>query len=154
MRHGDAEPAGADGDRARRLSRVGRAQVEAAARGLHRQGVAPDEVRSSPLPRALETASIVSQTLGVSPPEPWPLLAGGDPDEILSALTAGGGRLLLVGHEPTQGERVSLAACGIAGPRTPLGTAGCACLEFGGKPRPGAGRLVWFVPGDHLAALA
>jgi phosphohistidine phosphatase len=117
LRHGDAE-AGEDDD-ARRLTGKGERQAELAGRALAALGVPLDACLSSPKRRALDTARLASQYVGVNA-EPSGALAGGDfdPDE----LAAGRDSTLLVGHEPdfsraierSTGARVDLKKGGIA----------------------------------------
>jgi len=109
VRHGEAGPADAGGDRGRHLSAGGVARVEELAEQLARERWKPDRVFSSPLVRALETASILARAAGANAPEIAPLEAlepNADPEDIEDALEARGavtGHVALVGHQPLLG---------------------------------------------------
>jgi phosphohistidine phosphatase len=105
LRHGIAEDAVPGGDdTARPLSSRGRIRMRAAARGMRRVGVRIDALLTSPMRRALETASIVAEVYGGRPqPRVVPALAQGvAPAEMLRALRPAlrGGDVLVAGHEP------------------------------------------------------
>lgn len=121
LRHADAAPAHegqADADRP--LTEKGRRQSLVAGAALRRLGISIDVCLTSPKLRALDTARIVCEQLGVEV-EIAPELAGGpfDPE----ALAAGRGEVLLVGHEPdlsdaiheVTGGRVRMKKSGLAG---------------------------------------
>jgi phosphohistidine phosphatase len=125
LRHGEAEPHDADADDARRLTERGREQSRAAGRALAALGVEFQHVFTSPKVRALETARLACEALGVEPVEHEPLRAGFDRDDALELLAATGDdqRVLIVGHDPDfsqlvhdiTGGRVALKKGGIAG---------------------------------------
>lgn len=96
LRHGDAEEA-SGGDAARRLTRQGERQSEAAGRALVALGSEIDACLASTRVRAAETARLACQALGIEP-ELTDALRGGRFDG--PGLTAGRGSVLLVGHEP------------------------------------------------------
>jgi phosphohistidine phosphatase len=118
LRHGDAEDAGDDD--ARRLTRKGERQADAAGRALAALEVRLDACLSSPKTRALDSARITCGHLDLEP-EPTESLAGGDFDP--GKLAAGRGEVLLVGHEPdfsraiaqATGARVEIKKGGLAG---------------------------------------
>lgn len=119
LRHGDTEE-GAD-DAARKLTEAGERQADIAGRALSRLGAELDACVSSPKVRALDTARIACRHLGLEP-EATDALAGGDFDPVAVAASAGGGNVLLVGHEPdfsgainaTTGGRVEIKKGGLA----------------------------------------
>jgi phosphohistidine phosphatase len=96
LRHGDAEDSGSD-DAARRLTAKGERQSRAAGAALAALGIRIDACISSPKVRSLATARLACEPLGVEP-EVSETLRGGDFEP--SALAAGRGTVLLVGHEP------------------------------------------------------
>jgi phosphohistidine phosphatase len=96
LRHGDAED-GDGGDAARKLTPKGERQAQTAGRALAAMGAKINTCLASPKVRALNTARIACQTLGLEP-EVAEELRGGPFDSL--ALTAGRGNVLLVGHEP------------------------------------------------------
>lgn len=105
MRHGIAVEHGTGGypDDARPLTPEGEARVGEIAKGLKRLKIGLDRIVTSPLPRALRTAEIVAEVLGMK-----------DALETCDALRAGVGgrairdwlatradrRLMIVGHNP------------------------------------------------------
>ncbi len=96
LRHGDAEDGTGD-DASRRLTPKGERQAEAAGSALAAMGAEIDTCLTSPKVRALDTARIACDVLGLEP-EIAEELRGGPFDSL--ALTAGRGNALLVGHEP------------------------------------------------------
>jgi phosphohistidine phosphatase len=104
LRHGEAESA-ADDDASRRLTEKGERQAVTAGTALAALDAEIDACLTSPKVRALETARIACEALGLEP-EVCEALAGGDfdPDE----LTAGRGTVLLVGHEPDFSRAIQL----------------------------------------------
>jgi phosphohistidine phosphatase len=96
LRHGDAAEGSPDAERP--LTEKGEAQARAAGRALHALGVKIDACLTSPRVRAIETARIACEPLGVEP-RLEPKLSGGPFDA--EALAAGlGDEVLLVGHDP------------------------------------------------------
>jgi phosphohistidine phosphatase len=96
LRHGDAEDGHGD-DAARRLTAKGERQARAAGRALAALGAGIDACVASPKVRALDTARLACEALGLEP-EVAEELRGGPFDSL--ALAAGRGAVLLVGHEP------------------------------------------------------
>jgi len=96
LRHGDAEDGSGD-DAARRLTRKGEHQAEAAGRAVAALGAEIDVCLTSPKVRAADTARLACQALGLAP-EVAVELRGGPFDS--PGLAAGRGNALLVGHEP------------------------------------------------------
>lgn len=96
LRHGEAENGDGD-DAGRRLTEKGERQAGDAGRALAELGVAIEACLASPKARALETARIACEALGVEV-EVTEALRGGPFDAL--DLAAGRGEVLLVGHEP------------------------------------------------------
>jgi phosphohistidine phosphatase len=96
LRHGDAEEGQGD-DAARRLTPKGERQAEAAGRALAALAAKPDACLTSPKVRAADTARLACEVLELKP-EIAEELRGGPFDS--TALAAGRGDVLLVGHEP------------------------------------------------------
>lgn len=120
LRHGDAEHGSPDEQRP--LTDKGRRQAAAAGHALGRLGVELHACLASPRVRALDTARIACETLGLEP-EVERRLAGGafDPGD----LAAGRGEVLLVGHEPD----LSDAIARLTGARADMKKGGLAGLE-------------------------
>ena len=118
LRHGEAED-GSD-DFARELTEKGRRQATAAGEALAALDANIDACLTSPLVRAVQTADLACEALGVEP-ERAPELSGGHFDPF--ALVAGRGDVLLVGHEPDfsravgdlTGARIEMKKGGLAG---------------------------------------
>ena len=125
LRHGEAEPHDARPDPERRLTERGEAQSRDAGRALATLDVSFTLVFTSPKVRALETARLACEALGVEPVVHPPLGEGFDVHEALALAAAGGedARTLLVGHEPDlsqvlhdlTGARAQMKKGGIAG---------------------------------------
>ena len=96
LRHGEAEDA-AETDAARRLTEKGEAQARDAGRALAGLGARIEACLASPKVRALETARLACEALGVEV-EVTEALRGGPFDAL--ELAARRGEVLLVGHEP------------------------------------------------------
>ena len=96
LRHGEAEAAASD-DAGRRLTEKGERQALDAGKALRALGVEIDACLASPKVRALETARIACEALGIEV-EVTEALRGGPFDAL--DLAAGRGEVLLVGHEP------------------------------------------------------
>jgi phosphohistidine phosphatase len=120
LRHGDAEDGDGADDAARELTDNGRRQAGRAGRALAALDEGLDACLTSPKVRALDTARIACEHLGVEP-ETDEELAGGGLD--LASVSAGRGDVLLVGHEPdfstaigdATGARIKLKKGGLAG---------------------------------------
>jgi phosphohistidine phosphatase len=121
LRHGDAEDGDGD-DAARRLTGKGERQARAAGEALSALGAEIDACLTSPKMRAVETARLACEPLGVDP-ETVPELRGGHFDAL--ALAAGRGEVLLVGHEPDLSNEVAR----LAGGRVKLRKGGLAILH-------------------------
>jgi len=96
LRHGEAEDGSGD-DAARRLTEKGERQARDTGLALAELGVGIDACLASPKVRALETARLACEALGVEV-EVTEALRGGRFDAL--DLAAGRGDGLLVGHEP------------------------------------------------------
>ncbi len=96
LRHGDAEDGTGD-DASRRLTPKGQRQAEAAGSAFAAIGAEIDACLASPKVRALDTARLACEALGLQP-EVAEELRGGPFDSL--ALSSGRGSVLLVGHEP------------------------------------------------------
>lgn len=149
LRHGKAAPAKDGNDAARELTSEGEQQLRSAAQVWRRVNLRPDVVLSSPLPRAVRTAELVCEAVGVQlPPLIEPTLSpGAGWDEMARALArhTDARRVLFVGHEPD----LSTAVAELSGASSVrLRTGGVACLEFYGVPEPGSGEIAWLLDPD------
>jgi phosphohistidine phosphatase len=121
LRHGDAEDTASD-DASRRLTEKGRRQSRAAGSALKALGVELDACLTSPKVRAVETARLACEPLGV-PVEEADALRGGDFDP--HDLAAGRGNVLLVGHEPDFSRAIQAAT----GARVDVKKGGLAAID-------------------------
>lgn len=121
LRHAEAEDANGRLDSERPLTARGREQAAAVGAALAALGVRLDACLASPRVRALDTARLACEPLGVEV-DVTPELAGGPFDPL--ALAAGRGEhVLLVGHNPDvaqaiydlTGARVHMRKAALAG---------------------------------------
>jgi phosphohistidine phosphatase len=143
LRHAEAEPDGGG------LTAAGAETMRSAGELWRRLNLRPEVVLSSPLPRAMQTAGLVSRELGLagqpiaderlSPGADWGNMARGLADH------ADARSVLFVGHEPDLSRAVQLLT-GAASVRMRKG--GLACVEFYGVPEPGGGELAWLIDPD------
>jgi phosphohistidine phosphatase len=137
LRHADAASGSPDEDRP--LNERGVRQAHAAGRALERLGVHIDLCLTSPKRRAVETARLACEPLGVEV-RVEPTLAG-EPFEV-HELTAGLGDVLLVGHDPS----FSLTLHDLTGAQARLRKGGLAGIE--------KGELLVLLRPSELAAIA
>jgi phosphohistidine phosphatase len=130
----DGEP-----DEQRPLTEKGRTQAEVAGQALAYLGEEIDACLSSPKRRALETAELACESLGLEvTPEP---ALGGEPFDVRE-ITAGLGNVLLVGHDPS----FSLLLHDLTGAQ--------ARMKKGGLAGIAKGELVVLLRPAELAAIA
>jgi phosphohistidine phosphatase len=157
FRHGpagrpDSERWPSDVDRP--LTPRGILRTRAAARGLSRATNGVSIVLTSPFIRALGTARLAGEALGVVTVETLDALsAGRAPRGVFLALSKlqPDQTVVLVGHEPDLG----MLAAVMLGTQTalPLKKAGACAIQFDDGPRPGGGELLWHLPPRLLRRL-
>jgi phosphohistidine phosphatase len=108
LRHGDASDDAPD-DASRELTDKGERQARAAGATLAEIDAGIDVCLTSPKARAVQTAKLACEPLGLEP-ESDDALAGGDFDP--AELAAGRGTVLMVGHEPDFSRAVQLTTGG------------------------------------------
>jgi len=114
VRHGDAVQAQVDP--ARPLSPKGRAEVEATARALLKEGAKIDEIWHSTKLRARQTAEIIGQILGVRKIlEKEGLKPNDDPAPIAEILKHIPKTILIAGHMPFLADLSALLGKKVAG---------------------------------------
>jgi phosphohistidine phosphatase len=123
LRHGDAAEGSPDAERP--LTEKGKEQSRAAGRALKELGVKPAACLTSPKVRALDTARLACEELGIEP-QLEPKLAGGpfDPEALAAGL---GDDVLLVGHDPD----FSMAVHSLTGAQVRMKKGGLAGVEKG-----------------------
>jgi phosphohistidine phosphatase len=146
-------------DRERPLSPEGMVRARKAAIGLKHLTARPQCVLSSPLVRARQTATILTEFAGWPKATECPALAPDAPaDDVFAALSLHKEKILgIVGHQPALGR--FLAAClpaqvrgGVSPGAFELKKMGVTLVSFGAIPRAGTGVLKWFVPPRILRA--
>jgi phosphohistidine phosphatase len=158
-RAGKADPREWPDDDDRPLTPVGRKAFALAARGLREAGPRPRAVLSSPAARALQTAGILSEAMGLGRKAAAALPAlhhAASPRAALSALARLDlpGDFAVVGHAPHLCELASLLIAGSPSRAALSLGKGAACLIESPSLAPGAGCLAWSMTADHLTALA
>lgn len=142
-------------DTKRPLTVRGISRFKDAVRGLRHLDVALDEIWTSPLVRARQTADLLAAGLGGKPVVKVleTLAPGHAPAAVLAQLAKAsrGGRLALVGHEPGLGE---LAAHLIGAARAlEFRKGGAGRIDVGALNGKRPGSLVWFLPPKMLRSL-
>lgn len=136
-------------DRDRRLSSDGEAQLRAAAPVWRRLNLRPDVVLTSPLPRAVRTAELLVEGLGLpdAPIADERLAPGASWSDFARALAGHPAerRILFVGHEPDLSVAIELLT-GASSVR--MRKAAVACVEFYGVPEAGGGEIAWLLDPD------
>jgi phosphohistidine phosphatase len=160
LRHGDAVDrltGGYPRDEDRPLTTVGRAEARDAARALVRLGEAPDVVLTSPLVRAVQTATLAAEEVGLArgPVICAPLAPGGSYEAIVEALLAAESpaSALLVGHMPDLGELAGWLIWGQPDTALNFRTGGLCRITTPDPPAPGTGDLRWLLPPKVLRRL-
>jgi phosphohistidine phosphatase len=155
IRHADALALGERGntqDSERPLSEKGYAQAKLLGAWMQRKGIALNQVFTSPLLRAHQTAEGMVGSMSPAPPlQPCPELAPGEkPKRLRKVLKRWGGeRAALIGHLPDLPE---FAAWLIGSKRAQidLAKAGIAYIQVPEEPYKGGGVLVWLVTPEWL----
>jgi phosphohistidine phosphatase len=152
LRHADAgDPDTWTGDDSERpLSEKGRRQSETLAEFLAQRRFMPDAIVSSPKLRAVETARIVGQRLGVEVAIDERLADQLEMDDLAAVLDGlAGRRIVLVGHDPDFSElAASLSGTGYV----PLKKGALARIDVSLPLQRAGGILRWLLPPDVVAA--
>lgn len=154
VRHAIAADRGGEwpDDSKRPLTEHGVSRFKEAVKGLRRLDVALDEIFTSPLVRAKQTAQILADGLEGKPPVKVldALAPGHAPASVMTHLArvAKRRRIALVGHEPDLGE---LAAYLIGAGRSLAFKKGGVCrIDLGSLTSKRAASLTWFLPPSVL----
>lgn len=134
VRHGDAVPEEhAGSDRDRWLSPRGREAVRVLGRLLRETAITPDMILSSPLPRAVQTAEVLAQSLDYvgTVVSLRCLEPAAQPQVAAQAIRSAGAAVIVISHEPA----ISAIGAFVLGlPAFPqFRTAQCCAIEHG-KP--------------------
>jgi phosphohistidine phosphatase len=158
MRHAKSDwGSGAASDRERPLAARGVKAAKRIGRFLSKVGATPDLVLSSPAVRALTTAQLAARagswTAGI---DVVPSFYGGDWTDVVEGVgsASGGGVILVVGHEPTWSDLVTVLT---GGGQVAMPTAAVSNLEIIGQGwdrlAPGCAELQWHVTPRMLKRL-
>lgn len=158
VRHAIAAERGDDwpDDNKRPLTTRGIHRFKDSLPGLKELELSIDEIFSSPLVRAKQTADLLAAGLQGSPPVKFldALAPGHTPTVVMSQLAkaAKRQRIALVGHEPDLGE----LAAHLIGASRPLAfkKGGMCRIDVGGISTKRTGSLIWFVTPKVLRGLA
>ncbi len=147
LRHGSAERQSSGGDRARKLTEKGQAEVRQVLAVAKRAGVQPELVISSPYVRAIETATLAMKELEL---EGSPSLAGElVPESTVADLWSEvraqrADSVLVVSHEPLLSSTVAWAV-GSTKEMVHFPPAGLVAIEFESASAESSGVLRWMI---------
>jgi phosphohistidine phosphatase len=146
-----------DADDRRPLTAEGVKKMTEAARGIQHLGLSFDEILSSPLPRAWETARIVARAIRgesrlIECPELVPEAPLSKTIDMLM-LRKDKASVLLVGHEPTMSLLAIHLLNGGSSEFLEFKKGGMAKLELEFSHRQARGRLVWLVTPGILRSI-
>ncbi len=161
VRHGIAVPHGAPGvldDRSRELTPDGAKKVRRHAAALARLGVVVDEVWTSSLSRARQTADILADGLEVAarPRVVKALEPGGDIRSLTHQLSQRADRkgIMLVGHEPDLGRLATHLITGLTRTAIEFKKGAVACIAIDDFKAPLRGRLRWLLTPRQMRLMA
>jgi phosphohistidine phosphatase len=142
LRHGEADwPNWDKPDSERPLTRQGKDEMKKVAAFLSRLKLTFDQIITSPLPRAEQTARVVAKEFDLDLQEDARLEPGfgkSDLQEILEEYP--GNSIMIVGHEPDFTETITA----LTGASLKLSKAGLALVAL--DPNKMRGRLLWLFP--------
>jgi len=158
VRHGiaiDREDPASPADSARALTDAGILKTRAAARGFRALGATPQILLTSPYVRALQTAELVAEALGLPSSairKTNALKPSANPRAVFAEIAKLDGQdVACFGHATHLDEMIS-AALGARGRATALKKAGAACLEMQSVAPPRA-TIDWVLTAKMLRAL-
>ena len=146
-----------ESDDERPLTQKGAKRMKQVARGLHAEVESIDQLATSPLKRAVQTAEIVADEYDLGGPEVTDTLvpdASHDDFERWAASLRNVNTLAVVGHEPHLSSLVGWLVGGGNGSRIDLKKGGCCLIEFESVPKKGAGTLLWLLTPGQARKLA
>ncbi|HUK89354.1 MAG TPA: phosphohistidine phosphatase SixA [Blastocatellia bacterium] len=158
LRHGIAHPLGRKNDftdESRTLTSPGRDRMREAAKGMRRLGIRLDLIVTSPLARALETAQIVGEVVGVEDQMielSANLAPGGSFDALFTELKQHkpAEAVALVGHQPDLGSLAGRIIAGDSSLALPLKKGGVCCINIVETVPAFRGNLVWLLTPKQL----
>ncbi len=159
MRHGIATPRGEldVDDSARALTPEGVEKVHRIGEALRRLKIEIDEIWTSSLVRAHQTAEIiaVAQAMTQAMQTVRELEPGGNQPALVDLLRSASGLrgVLLVGHEPDMGELAGRLVCGRPGASFRFKKGGIACIEMNDPAMEGLAELRWLLTPKQMLML-
>jgi phosphohistidine phosphatase len=155
LRHGKAgKSSGMPDDAARALTREGKDEIKQVAQWMKAKNFRFDIVATSPLKRALKTATIVASVLGQKDKlAVWNELApGGDPDTVCytASLQENDATVLIVGHEPALSMLISKIICGDVNASIVISKGGLAKIRNYSFETHPSGELQWLLTSKQM----
>ena len=162
VRHAIAVARGAQGvlnDRSRPLTQAGIEKMRQHAAALAKLEIVLDQVWTSPLVRAKQTAEILVEALGLAlkPCVVKALEPGGDYQPLIAKLSEHADRagIAIVGHEPDLGEFATYLLTGAHQSAIEFKKGAVACIELDDvESPPPRGRLRWLLTPKQLQMIA
>ncbi len=160
VRHAIAVPrdsvAGLD-DASRPLTDKGIDRMRRSVRGLDKLNVSIEEIWTSPLLRARQTADILAESRHFNGHSKTvnALAPGGDLNLLVRDLRQAGRTtsIALVGHEPDMGELATLLLTGLTASVIPFKKGGVACIEIDDLSPPIRGELLWLLTPKQMRSI-
>lgn len=146
-------------DSERPLTRIGRRRMRRNARGIRRVAPAIGKIASSPYARAMETARILADALGVKD-EDLVTVDALTPDHMGEALLpflsslAPDASVAIVGHEPHLGRLVTWLMTGSSESHVMFKKGGACLLDLGVRAAAGSAIMHWLLTPGQLRAIA
>ena len=145
-------------DASRELTDKGIDRMRRCVRGLDRVGAGFDEIWTSPLVRARQTADILAESPNFTGRSKVvnALAPGGDLNQVVRELqqNARVASVALVGHEPDMGELATLLTTGQAGSTFRFKKGGVACIEIDDLSPPLRGELLWMMTPKQMRSIS
>lgn len=144
-------------DDLRPITARGAGKMERVAEGLRREIESLDQLATSPLTRARQTAKILADAYGIGGAEvTTSLMPGARPEEFENWCDADGeGKVVaIVGHEPHLSSLVTWLLRGRDESRLRLKKGGACLLEFESQPHRDSGTLNWLLTPRQLKKMA
>lgn len=161
VRHAIAVSRGVPGvldDRSRPLTQAGIEKMRQNAAALAKLEIVLDQVWTSPLVRARQTAEILVEGLGLAlkPRVVKALEPGGDFDELIQKLSPHADRagIAIVGHEPDLGELATYLLSGSRQSAIGFKKGAVACIELDEFKPPARGCLRWLLTPKQMKWMA
>jgi phosphohistidine phosphatase len=162
IRHAIAEELGQKNefsDEKRALTAEGRSRMREAAKGLRKLGLQIDVILTSPLVRALSTAEIVGDVLGLDKgaiKTTSNLAPGASFDSLFAEIRSQNmaESIALVGHQPDLGDLMSTVVAGNRSVCVELKKGGTCCINVAETIPSLRGNLIWMLTPKQLRMLA